>query len=192
MSQRFDVWAATWNNDTASIRTAAAIATTTPLTFNKVVGVNGAGGLVTVTSSGDEDDTVFTITGLDMSGNTITEDITGVDTSTVTGTKYFSVVTSIENDTASVGNISYGLSGLALPKTRIKGIYFVGATSAGSLTVTRSSTSQQIYKAVSPAGSGAEAFNIVIPADGIPTSYTLGDYATITLSNVVSTTILCG
>lgn len=192
MSQRFDVWAATWNNDTAAIRTAASIATTTPLTFNKVVGVNGAGALVTVTSSGDEDDTVFTVTGLDMAGNTITEDITGVDTATVTGTKYFSIVTSITNDTASVGNISYGLSGLALPKTRVKGIYFVGAATAGSITITRASTSQQIYKALSPTGSGASAFNIVVAADGIPTSYTIGDYAVVTLSNVVSTTILCG
>lgn len=192
MSQRFDVWAAVWNNDTAAIRSAASVPSATTLTFNKTVGPNGAGGLVTVTSSGDEDDTVFTVTGLDMAGNTITEDITGVDSGTVTGTKYFSVVTSIANDTSSVGNISYGLSGLALPKTRVKGIYFVGAASAGSLTISRASNSQQIYKAVSPAGSGAEGFNIVIAADGIPTTYDIGDYATVALSNVVSTTIICG
>ena len=192
MSQHSDVWAITWFDDTATMRAAASIGTATTTTLNYSVGINGCGALVSVTSSGDEDDTVFTVTGIDMAGNTVTEDITGVNAGTVIGSTYFAVVTSIANDTASVGNISYGLSGLALPKTRIRGIYFLGSGTAGSITVNRNSNSLQLYKAVSPASSGSEAYNIVIPADGILTAYAIDDYAVVTLDQITSTTIICG
>lgn len=192
MGMQYDVWAITFLSDTAALRSAASIGTATTLTYNQTPGLNGVGALVSVTSSGDEDDTIFTVTGINMAGQTVTEDITGVDAGTVTGTTYFARVTSIANDTVSVGNISYGFSGLALPKTRVKGIYFTGSTNAGTITITRASDSAVVYKAVSPAGSGAEAYNIVIPANGILTAYAVEDYATVALDQVGSTTIICG
>lgn len=192
MGMQSDVWSATWFNDTAALRASASIAGTGAITLlTTAVGFNGVGAKVTVTSSGDEDDTEFTVVGIGMDGTQITEVITGVDTNTVASTNYYTSIVSISNDTASVGNISLGLSGLALPKSRIRGVYFLGAANAGSVTVTRDSDSRTILSLVSPAGSGANAFNFYIPGEGIVSTYTLEDYATVTLSEVSSATFLC-
>ena len=192
MGMQSDVWSATWFNNTAVLRASAAIAATGAITLlTTAVGFNGVGAKVTVTSSGDEDDTDFTVVGIGMDGTQITEVITGVDQNTVASTNYYTSIVSISNDTASVGNISLGLSGLALPKSRIRGVYFLGAANAGSVTVTRDSDSRNILSLVSPAGSGANAFNFYIPGEGIVSTYTLEDYATVTLSQVSSATFLC-
>jgi hypothetical protein len=126
-----------------------------------------------------------------MDGTQITEVITGVDTNTVASVNYYTSIVSISNDTASANNVSLGLSGLALPKSRIRGVYFLGAANAGSVTVTRDSDSRNILSLVSPAGSGANAFNFYIPGEGIVSTYTLEDYATVTLSQMLSATFLC-
>lgn len=192
MGMQSDVWSATWFNNTAVLRASAAIAGTGAITLlTTAVGFNGVGAKVTVTSSGDEDDTDFTVVGIGMDGTQITEVITGVDQNTVASVNYYTSIVSISNDTASVGNISLGLSGLALPKSRIRGVYFLGAANAGSVTVTRDSDSRNILSLVSPAGSGANAFNFYIPGEGIVSTYTLEDYATVTLSQVSSSTFLC-
>ena len=192
MGMQSDVWSATWFNNTAVLRASAAIAGTGAITLlTTAVGFNGVGATVTVTSSGDEDDTEFTVVGIGMDGTQITEVITGVDQNTVASTNYYTSIVSISNDTASVGDISLGLSGLALPKSRIRGVYFLGAANAGSVTVTRVSDSRNILSLVSPAGSGANAFNFYIPGEGIVSTYTLEDYATVTLSQVSSATFLC-
>ena len=193
MGMQSDVWSATWFNNTAALKASGSIATTGAITLlTTAVGFNGVGAKVTVTSSGDEDDTIFTVIGIGMDGQQITETITGVDTNTVTGTNYYTSIVSISNDTASVGNISIGLSGLALPKCRIRGVYFVGATTAGSVIVSRNSDSRKILNVVSPAGSGAAAFNFYVPGEGIVTTYTLNDYAEVAFTQVVSATFLCG
>jgi hypothetical protein len=193
MGMQSDVWSATWFNDTAALRASASIAGTGAITLlTTAVGFNGVGAKVTVTSNDDEDDTVFTIVGIGMDGVQITETINTVDTNTVASTNYYTSIVSISNDTASVGSISLGLSGLALPKCRVRGVYFTGATSAGSVVITRVSDSRKVLNVVSPAGSGANAFNIWVPGEGIVSTYTLNDYATVTLTQVGSTTILCG
>lgn len=193
MGMQSDVWSATWFNDSAALKTAASVATTgvIPLLSNSI-GFNGVGAKITVTSSGDEDDTIFTIVGTGVDGQQITENITGVNASTVSSTNYYVAITSISNDTASVGNISIGLTGLALPKCRIRGVYFVGASTAGSVVVTRVSDSRKVLNVVSPAGSGAAAFNFYVPGEGIVSTYGLNDYATVTLTQVPSVTFLCG
>ena len=193
MGMQSDVWSATWFNDTAALRASASIAGTGAITLlTTAVGFNGVGAKVTITSNDDEDDTIFTIVGIGMDGVQITETINTVDTNTVASTNYYTSIVSISNDTASVGSISLGLSGLALPKCRVRGVYFTGATSAGSVVITRVSDSRKVLNVVSPAGSGANAFNIWVPGEGIVSTYTLNDYATVTLTQVGSTTILCG
>jgi hypothetical protein len=192
MGMQSDVWSATWFNNTAALKASGSIAGTGAITLlTTAVGFNGVGAKVTVTSSGDEDDTIFTVVGIGMDGQQITETITGVDTNTVASTNYYTSIVSISNDTASVGNISLGLSGLALPKCRVRGVYFTGAGNAGSVVITRVSDSRKVLNVVSPAGSGANAFNIWVPGEGIATTYTLNDYATVVLTEVGSTTILC-
>ena len=193
MGMQSDVWSATWFNDTAVLRASASIAGTGAITLlTTAVGFNGVGAKVTVTSSGDEDDTIFTVVGIGMDGVQITENITGVNANTVASTNYYTSIVSISNDTASVGNISLGLSGLALPKCRVRGVYFVGAATAGSVVITRVSDSRKILNVASAAGSGANAFNFYVPGEGIVSTYTLNDYATVTLTQVPSVTLLCG
>ena len=192
MGMQSDVWSATWFNNTAALKASGSIAGTGAITLlTTAVGFNGVGAKVTVTSSGDEDDTEFTVVGIGMDGQQITEVITGVDTNTVASTNYYTSIVSISNDTASVGNISIGLSGLALPKCRIRGLYYTGAASAGSVIITRYSDSRNVLNVVSPAGSGANAFNVWVPGEGIVATYTLNDYATVALTQVGSATILC-
>lgn len=193
MGMQSDVWSATWFNDTAVLRASASIVGTGAITLlTTAVGFNGVGAKVTVTSSGDEDDTIFTVVGIGMDGVQITENITGVNANTVASTNYYTSIVSISNDTASVGNISLGLSGLALPKCRVRGVYFVGAATAGSVVITRVSDSRKILNVASAAGSGANAFNFYVPGEGIVSTYTLNDYATVTLTQVPSVTLLCG
>jgi hypothetical protein len=192
MGMQSDVWSATWFNNTAALKASGSIAGTGAITLlTTAVGFNGVGAKVTVTSSGDEDDTEFTVVGIGMDGQQITEVITGVDTNTVASTNYYTSIVSISNDTASVGNISIGLSGLALPKCRIRGLYYTGAASAGSVIITRYSDSRNVLNVVSPASSGANAFNVWVPGEGIVATYTLNDYATVALTQVGSATILC-
>lgn len=192
MGMQSDVWSATWFNNTAALKASGSIAGTGAITLlTTAVGFNGVGAKVTVTSSGDEDDTEFEVVGIGMDGQQITEIITGVDTNTVASTNYYTSIVSISNDTASVGNISIGLSGLALPKCRIRGLYYTGAASAGSVIITRYSDSRKVLNVVSPASSGANAFNVWVPGEGIVSTYTLNDYATVALTQVGSATILC-
>ena len=193
MGMQSDVWSVTWFNDTAALRAAGAVATTAAFTLTTAnLPFNGAGAKVTVTSSGDDATTDFTVVGTDMAGNALTEIITGVNTNTVTSTAYFSSVTSVTPSATSVNNISVGLSGLALPKCRIRGVYFVGASSAGSVIVTRVSDSRKVLNVVSAVGSGANAFNFYVPGEGIVSTYTINDYAAVTLTQVPSATFLCG
>ena len=193
MGMQSDVWSATWFNNTAALRAAATVGTATAFTLLTTnLPFNGVGAKVTVTSSGDDATTNFVVVGTDMTGATQIETITGVNANTVTGTKYFATITSVTPSATSLNNISVGLSGLALPKCRIRGVYFVGATTAGSVIVSRNSDSRKILNVVSPAGSGAAAFNFYVPGEGIVTTYTLNDYAEVALTQVVSATFLCG
>jgi hypothetical protein len=192
MGMQSDVWSATWFNDATALRAAATIAGTGEITLiTTAVGFNGVGAKVTITSDDDEDDTEFEIVGIGMDGQQITEVVTGIDSNTVSSTNYYTSIVSISNDTASIGDISIGLSGLALPKCRIRGLYYPGATTAGSVIITRYSDSREVLNVVSPAGSGANAFNVWVPGNGIVATYTLNDYATIALTQVGSATILC-
>jgi hypothetical protein len=192
MGMQSDVWSATWNNSATALRTAGPIAVAAVLTLtSENLPFNGAGAKVTVTSDGDDATTDFTVVGTGMDGQQLTEVITGVDSNTVTSTNYFSSVTSITPSATSANNVSIGLSGLALPKCRIRGLYYTGATTAGSVIITRYSDSRKVLNVLSPAGSGANAFNVWVPGEGIVATYTLNDYATVALTQVGSATILC-
>ena len=193
MGMQSDVWSVTSFSDTVALRAAATVAAATALTLTTAnLPFNGAGAKVTVTSDGDDGSTDFTVVGTNMAGEALTEVITGVNTDTVTSTAFFSLVTSVTPSATSTNDISVGLSGLALPKCRIRGVYFVGAESAGSVIVTRVSDSRKVLNVVSAAGSGANAFNFYVPGEGIVSTYTIGDHATVTLSQVPSVTFLCG
>jgi hypothetical protein len=128
MGMQSDVWSVTSFSDTAALRAAATVAAATAFTLTTAnLPFNGAGAKVTVTSDGNDATTDFTVVGTNMAGDALTEVITGVNTNTVTSTAFFSLVTSVTPSATSANDISVGLSGLALPKCRIRGVYFVGA-----------------------------------------------------------------
>jgi hypothetical protein len=69
----------------------------------------GIGGIQLVfDAAGDISTVVFTITGLDQDGDSQTETVTGVTTSPVTTTKYWSQVTDIASDAAVGSNVFVG------------------------------------------------------------------------------------
>ena len=96
---------------------------------------------VSITSGGSDERTkTFTITGTDVSGNTVSEEIAGPNTSaTVSTTSIFLTVTQVAVDGALAGNVTVG-SGATVSATifagraRIRGIYFVNSNNAGPLT----------------------------------------------------------
>jgi hypothetical protein len=153
---------------------------------------------VSVTSSGNDATTVFTITGTIVGkttdGGIGTDTITGVNANTVSSTKYFSSVTSVVASASSANNVSVGYTAdLALPRTRVKGLYYVGGGSAGSITITSPNVTAPLYKIVTPDQADSFADSLFMPAEGILVGNDArDDYATVTVTNVTSFTLLCG
>lgn len=198
-SQQYDIWAVTPEADVDFYRAAGAIAAAGPLTLLKTIpGRNGYGFKVSVTSSGNDATTVFTITGTIVgqttNGGVGTDTITGVNANTVSSTKYFSSVTSVVASATSANNVSVGYTAdLALPRTRVKGLYYVGGGSAGSITITSPNVTAPLYKIATPDQADSFADSLFMPAEGILVgSDARDDYATVTVSNVTSFTLLCG
>ena len=196
---QYDIWSVTPEADVDFYRAAGTIAAAGPLTLLKTTpGRNGYGFKVSVTSSGDDATTVFTITGTIVgqttNGGIGTDTITNVDTDTVSSTKYFSSVTSITASATSANNISIGYTAdLALPRTRLKGLYYVGAGSAGSIVFASPNSTPPLYKIATPTTATSFADSLFMPAEGILMgNYGLDDYATVTVTNVTSFTLLCG
>ena len=198
-SQQYDIWSVTPEADVDFYRAAATIGAAGALTLAATTpGRNGYGFKVSVTSDGDDNATVFTITGTVVgqttNGGIGTDTITGVNTNTVASTKYFSSVTSITASATSANNISIGYTAdLALPRTRIKGMYYVGGGLAGSIVIASPNLVVPHYKIITPTTSSTFADSLFMPAEGI----LLGnerrdDYATVTVTNVTSFTLLCG
>ena len=110
-------------------------------------GPNGIGYKVSFTSTGADTGKTFTLVGHAMGtapGVVTTETITGPDTGlTVYSTNYFDSITSITPSASMAGNISIGVLGssMGLPRTRIKGLNYVGTASAGSVAVNLNTTS---------------------------------------------------
>lgn len=159
---------------------------------------HGTGYQIGFLSAGDDTGITFTITGIkvgDLSGKYVTEDVTGVNASTATSSNFYTYVSSITVDGASAGNVSIGSSGkLAFGRTRIKSLYYVGATSAGAVTINvNSETGPLLLRIDTPAGSTAFADSVTIPDQGILTQRSnTDDFAILTLTNITNATVFCG
>lgn len=196
---QYDIWAVTPEADVDFYRAAATIGAAGALTLaNTTPGRNGYGFKVSVTSDGDDNATVFTITGTvvgqSTNGGIGTDTITGVNTNTVASTKYFSSITSITTSATSANSVSIGYTAdLALGRTRVKGLYYVGAGSAGSIVITSPNVTAPLYKIVTPTSATSFADSLFMPAEGILVGNDgTNDYATVTVTNVTSFTLLCG
>lgn len=63
---------------------------------------------LTFLSAGNDSGRTFTITGKDVYGNTVVENVTGANAGTANGKKAFSTITSVSIDAAAAGNVSIG------------------------------------------------------------------------------------
>ena len=195
---QYDVWAVTPATDDAYFRANASIAASGALSLlANSVGPNGYGYKLVITSAGDDSGITFTITGIkvgDLTNTVVSEVVTGANASTATSTNYYARVDSITASGASAGNVKIGTTGsLALPRTRIKGLYYVGTASAGTIKFNTNDQASALRLQVNTPASATAVNSLYMAAEGILT--TMGsnkDYCVVTLTNVTYCTIICG
>jgi hypothetical protein len=193
MGMQYDVWSVKIRSDADFY-----VASVTPsgagsLTLLKTQpGINGYGYKVSITGGSDESGKTFTIVGRSVAGASVTEVVTGPNATTVYSTNYFAQISSITVSAATTGAITVGYGGaLALPATRIKGLYYLAGASAGTVIVTRNSDSQILLEIDTPA-SATQVNSLYMAAEGIRTAFSNDDFATVTPTNVTAVTLICG
>lgn len=194
---QYDLWSVSPTSDDDYFRTSATISASGSIALLKNdLGVNGTGYKVSITSNGADSNKTFTITGVKVGAvgydGVVTETLSGPSASVVYSANYYTRVNSIAVDAASAGGVKIGFGGdLAFPRTRIKGVYFVTAATAGTITFTAQPTSSVILKLDTPADIGAQ--DLMIPPEGLLTTRgSNNDYAVLSLTEVSKITVLCG
>lgn len=198
-TMQYDVWSVKVGSDADFYVVENTYAGTLPLSLpisNTTPGRNGYGYKVSITSAGDETGVGFTITGTkvgDIGGNTVTETVVGLDTNTAYSTIYFSSVQSISINANTTANVTIGYGGdLALPRTRVKGLYYVASANAGSIAITPNSSTIPVLDIATPA-SNVAVNSLYMAAEGVLTANgSSKDYAVVTNTNVTSVTLICG
>ena len=195
---QYDVWAVTPATDDALYRANASIAGAGALSLlTNSVGPNGYGYKIVITSAGDDTGITFTITGIkvgDLTNTVVSEVVTGANATTATSSNYYARVDSIAASGASAGNVKIGTTGsLALPRTRIKGLYFVGTATAGTIKFNVNGLASQLILQLNTPASATQTSSLYMAAEGILTTRSSPqDYCVVTLTNVTFTTIICG
>jgi hypothetical protein len=151
-----------------------------------------AGRVVTLLSAGDDSGDTFTVTGTDVNGDAQTEDITGADTGTATGSKYFKTVSQIATDGASAGNVSAGINNSAADvvfagRSRLKGIRIMNSATAGTLVFPTTSPTGTTTMQLSTVASATVLDDVTIPAEGV--LFTAGIYIQYTRSTFTTATV---
>jgi len=194
-----DIWAITPSTSATLLRAAASVSGAGALALlTNDVSPYGTGYKIGITSADDDTGITFTIVGIkvgDLTGAYTTEVVTGVDTDVATSANFYTYVESITASGASAGNVSVGTVGsLALPRTRIKSLYYVGAATAGSIKFNVNSTSGALLLQIdTPSTAASFADSVTIPELGILTTRsTTTDFAIMTLTNVTNATVFCG
>jgi hypothetical protein len=128
---------------------------------------------VTLTSTGNISGVTFTVTGTDASGSAATEDITGPNNNTVTGSTAFLTVTQIAADGAVATNTSAGFTATTTGQgivfagaTRIRGMLGANVAVAGLLEFKDGSQSGDVLLSIVTT-SGTDNINTTVPQDGI-------------------------
>jgi hypothetical protein len=194
-----NVWSVSPATNATYYRAAASIAGAGALTLlQSTAGLNGIGYKVTITSAGDDSADTFTIVGHAMGtapGAVTTEVVTGANAGVATSANYYDLITGITASGASAGNVSIGVLGtsVALPRTRIKGLYYVATGAAGSVAINLNSTSGILLLKIDTPASATVANSSYIPENGILVAGSVAtDFGLVTLTNVTFSTIYCG
>ena len=198
MGMNGDIWAVTPSTSATYYRAAASIAGAGALTLlTQDAGPNGVGYKVRFTSAGDDQGITFTIVGIkvgDLTGKFTTEVVTGVDASTADSTNFYAYIESITASGASAGNVSIGTTGsIALPRTRLKGFYYLASGTAGSIKLNLNSTSGAELLNLSTPASATGTQDMFLPGQGLLTTRSNNtDFAILTVTNVTDVTLFCG
>jgi len=198
MGMNGDIWAVTPSTSATYYRAAASIAGAGALTLlTQDAGPNGIGYKVRFTSAGDNRGITFTIVGIkvgDLTGKFTTEVVTGANASTADSTNFFAYIESITASGASAGNVSIGTTGsIALPRTRLKGFYYLASGTAGSIKLNLNSTSGAELLNLSTPASATGTQDMFLPGQGILTTRSNNtDFSILTVTNVTDVTLFCG
>jgi hypothetical protein len=195
---QYDIWAINSAPDDDILRTNASIAAAGALTLlTTSVSPYGTGYKIGITSAGNDAGITFTIVGIkvgDLTGANTTEVVTGANVGVATSANFYTVVSRITASGASAGNVKIGSVGsLALPRTRIKGLYYVATATAGSIKFNLNGSSGSLLLQVDTPTGTAFSDSIIIPGEGILTTRSnRTDFAVMTLSEITSVTVFCG
>ena len=198
-----DNFAVSPTTNAAYYRVAAASSGTAAYTLlQTIAGPNGIGYKVSFVSTLDDSGKTLTIVGHKMGtapGVVTTEVVTGPNATTVSSTGYYDIVTSITPSATMTGTIGIGVLGtsVALPRTRIRGVYYVGTGSAGSIKINLNATTGTLLLQIdTPASAIANQYVLMQSGILVGGSNALGaltmDFGIVTLSNVTFSTIICG
>jgi len=148
------------------------------LTINGALASGGEATLVparnvTITSGGSsETGKNFTVTGTDVNGNAVSEQLAGPGSSaTVSTTKIFKVVTQVYVDAATAGAVTVG-SGTTISSTiyagraRIRGLYFVNTANSGPLNFVNGNNGNTVMK-IQTTGGATSADYPDVPDEGL-------------------------
>jgi hypothetical protein len=178
MAYMGDVKAKTFQPQSASTTKIAAAQTlggagNMTLTGSAVNDGSNMASTVTLTSTGNISGVTFTVTGTDASGSAATEDITGPNNNTVTGSTAFLTVTQIAADGAVATNTSAGFTATTTGQgivfagaTRIRGVLGANVAVAGLLEFKDGSQSGDVLLSIVTT-SGTDNINTTVPQDGI-------------------------
>ena len=195
MSMQFDVWAVNPGQSNATFFSTNVTASGTVTLAANQIGNNGTGYKVAADSAGDDSSLTITVTGIPvgrLDGGTVTESFLGGSAGIAYSTNYYNTVTAISVDKIPAGSLAIGYGGdLALPRTRIKSVYFVAGGASGNITFTSQGSSTVILSLVTPSATLASV--AFVPPDGIlTTKNTVNDFCVVTTSNTGGVTIFCG
>jgi len=196
MAMQYDVWSVTPGEDDDFYRTAGPIAVAGVITLAATTpGINGYGYKVAIESDGNDSGLTFTIVGHkvgELNKGLTTEVVTGPNASIVNSVNYYAQVVSITVSGTSANNVKIGYAGsLALPRVRIKGLYYLASNVQGSISFDSPNSPVPLLFVATP-GDDTKISSLYMAAEGILVGRTVDDYAVVTIVDVTSVTIICG
>jgi len=182
--------------DANGISVAAAVGNNAALTIGGALASGGSvtnvgGRIVTILSAGNDSAKSFNVVGTDVNGDSQTENITGANAGTATGSKYFRVIASITAVGNPAGDVSAGINTAVADvifggRSRLQGMNVVCSGTAGNLDfVNTSPNGSSIFK-LGCVASATATRDITIPdsgivfSDGIFINYTTATFTSMT------------
>ena len=182
--------------DADGISTAAAVGNNAALTIGGALADGGSvtnvgGRIVTILSAGDDSAISFTVVGTDVSGDALTESITGANAGTATGSSYFRTIASITAVGDPAGNVSAGVNAsvadvIFAGRSRLQGVNVVCSGTAGNIDFLNTSTSGSSTFKLACVASATSTRDITIPdnglvfSDGVYINYTTATFTSMT------------